>query len=190
MDWMNRGGRQNQTMNQPVDHLGAHAGSGRSKKFVPKGWLRLAFMTLLFGGTTLIVALLIYTATGAKSSHEGKFVDTNKYQAVFLNGGQIYFGKVKTINSRYLRISDIYYLKVDRKVQPNQTENNDKDNLSLEKLGCEIHRPQDQMIINRDQITFWENIEDKGMVVKAINEYLKKFPNGRDCDETKSSQTP
>ena len=192
MDWMNRGVRQNQSTNQPASHPGGHVvgESGKSKRFVPQGWLRLAFMTLLFGGTTLIVALLLYTGMGTKSSHEGKYVDTTKTQAVFLNGGQVYFGKIKTLNSRYLRLDDVFYLRVNQQVQPNSSSQQNT-TPELVPLGCELHRPQKEMIINRDQITFWENLKDDAdqtTVPGAIKKYLADNPNGQKCESTSSSK--
>ena len=41
----------------------------------------------------------------------------------------------------------------------------------LQKLGSELHGPEDQMVINRDQVQFWENLKDDGQVVKAITTY-------------------
>lgn len=191
MDWMNRGVRQNQSINQPTTHPSGHvpSGPGKSKRGVPQGWLRLAFLTLLFGGTTLIVALLLYTSMGTRSTHEGKYVDTSKTQAVFLNGGQVYFGKIKTLNSRYLRLDDVFYLRVNQQVQPNSASQQNT-TPELVPLGCELHRPQKEMIINRDQITFWENLKDDSdqtTVPGAIKKYLADNPNGQKCESTSSS---
>lgn len=188
MDWMNRSVHQNESINQPVNHpTGQHsAGSGKSKNFTPKGWLRFAFVTLLFSGTALIVSLLIYTAMGSRTTNEGRYVDTTKTQAVFLNGGQVYFGKIKALNSKYLRLDDVFYLRVN---QPAQTNSNSLQNSTPElvSLGCELHRPQKEMIINRDQVTFWENLKDESdqsTVPGAVKKYLADNPNGQKCVTT------
>jgi len=52
-----------------------------------------------------------------------------------------------------------------------------------------LHGPEDQMLINRDQITFWENLKSDGQVAKAVGDYVKANPNGQTCS-TSSSATP
>lgn len=115
-----------------------------------------------------VIGLLVF-GTGNRASTEGSNVDTNKYQAVFLSGGQVYFGKIVRFNSSFVAVKDIYYLRVNQQVQPGQTQNNS--DISLTKLGSELHGPEDTMFINRDQVQFWENLKDDGQVVKAIKAY-------------------
>ena len=86
------------------------------------------------------------------------FIDPSTYQAVFLNNDQIYFGRLKSINSDYLILSDVYYVKVGESGAG-----------QLLKLGTiEPHGPQDKMIINQDQVLFWENLRLDSQVVKTI----------------------
>jgi len=104
-------------------------------------------------------------------------VKSDKYQAVFLTNGQVYFGKVSDVNGGYVKLSDIYYLQVQQSVQPDgsnstdQNANNDKSQVSLAKLGSELHGPEDNMYISRQQVLFWENLKSDGKVVQAINSY-------------------
>jgi hypothetical protein len=112
----------------------------------------------------------------------GKTADTNKasdYQAVFLTNNQVYFGKIVKTSGDYIVLNDIYYLQV---VQPplqgsgQQTQQqNQQAQLSLIKLGGELHGPTDEMHINRSQVLFWENMKENSEVVKNI-EVLKKQP--------------
>ena len=86
------------------------------------------------------------------------FIDANAYQAIFLINDQIYFGHLKNINSDYLILFDVYYVKI-----------NDSGAGQLIKLGIgEPHGPKDEMIINQDQILFWENLKFDSPVVKTI----------------------
>ena len=67
-----------------------------------------------------------------------------------------------------------FYLQVNQTadVQPGKTATNNNNNLVLQKLGKgELHSPEDKMIINASQVTFWENIQDSGKVVEAIKKY-------------------
>lgn len=90
----------------------------------------------------------------------------DRYQAVFLSNNQVYFGKVGNVNDQYVDLTDIYYLQVQQSVQPAEKDKNPQ--VSLAKLGSELHGPEDRMRINRDQILFWENLKDSSKVVEAI----------------------
>lgn len=88
------------------------------------------------------------------------FIDPDTYQAVFLTNDQIYFGRLKNINSDYLILSDVYYAKM-----------NESGAGQLVKLGeGEPHGPRGEMIINQDQVLFWENLNSDSPVVKAIQQ--------------------
>ena len=128
-------------------------------------WLRVVWIVLLFSATVLVVALAALMYFGGPD--ESKFVDKDKNQAVFLTNGQVYFGKVTSVNQQYLDLKDIYYLNVNQQVQPNQEQGQDS-NVSLVKLGNELHGPEDEMFIEKDKIIFWENLKDDGKVVQAI----------------------
>jgi hypothetical protein len=159
------------------------AGAGGAKRRWKEGplWLRIVWIVLLFSATVLIVALACLMYFGGPD--ESKLIDKDKNQAVFLTNGQVYFGKVSSVNQQYLDLKDIYYLNVNQQVQPNQqgSEQQAQSSISLVKLGCELHGPADRMVINRDQVTFWENLKDDGQVSKAITEWVKQNPNGQKC---------
>jgi hypothetical protein len=127
---------------------------------------------------------------GAKKAESG-YVDDKKLQAVFLNGGQVYFGNINDLNGKFLSMSNIYYLRVNQQVQPNQSTNAAASNdISLVKLGCELHGPTDNMVINREQVIFWENLKDDGQVAKAVAEYKKANPGDQKCDTASQNTTP
>jgi len=182
MDWTNRDTRQNQPINQPAGHSGVPGGtSGHKKKLKDQGIFRGTSIILLFLATLLIILILFkLIAFTYKSKTEGDYVDTSKFQAVFLNGGQVYFGQIKTLNNKYIRVDNIFYLRVNQTVQPNGQQQNSAP--ELVPLGCELHRPQNEMVINREQIIFWENLKDDSSdktVPGAIAKYVKDNPNGQ-----------
>jgi len=190
MDFMQRGSHQAQAgagVGSPAEPGSGGHGKGRGRNF---SWLRLSTVALLFSVTVLVVSLVILAVTGGPHN-ESKYVNTKELQAVFLNGGQVYFGNIQNLNEKYLRMDNIYYLRVNQTVQPNQStsaaNNND---VSLVKLGCELHGPEDQMVINRDQVIFWENLKTDGQVAKDVADYVKANPNGQTCTTSSSSSTP
>ena len=95
---------------------------------------------------------------------QNEFIERDAYQAVFLSNDQIYFGRLKNVSSDYLILKDVYYVKVGESGAG-----------QLIKLGAtEPHGPKDEMIINKDQVMFWENLRFDSPVVKGIQNQNKK----------------
>jgi hypothetical protein len=166
-----------------LKHKGNKSGLGK--------WMRIGYATLLFGTTILVVAIAGLTAFGGND--ESKYVNTSKYQAVFLNGGStngqsVYFGHITKLTSGYLVLQDIYYITTPSGSSSTSTSNSN--NYQLTKLGCQqLHDPYDQMVINQAQIAFWENLNNSGKVVQTILTFQKDNPNGPNCSQTTSSST-
>ena len=94
------------------------------------------------------------------------------WQAVFLSNGQVYFGNASNQKSEFITLENIYYLQVTRKLQPAEQEDQQNE-LSLVKLGNELHGPEDEMRINRSHILFIEDLKPDGKVARAIERYLE-----------------
>lgn len=172
-------------------------GERPSKRFgMPDGsskWSRLGFMILLFAGTILIVASLFFLAFGKGVYKEKQFVDKSALQAVFINvngtnGGQVYFGNVADMTQEYIRLTNVFYIQN----QQNSTQSAQSNSAyNLVKLGCELHGPTDEMIINRSEVFFWENLKGDSQVAQKVAEFHKQNPDGQKCSTANSStQTP
>lgn len=168
-----------------------HGGPSRMSSMVggqPR-WLRIIFVVLLFSATIVAIAIALLMSVGNRPN-EGNLVDTNKYQAVFLTNGQVYFGKVKEVNSKYLNVQEIYYLNTgDGEAADTQKQATESATFSLVKLGCELHGPTDQMIVNREQVTFWENLKTDGKVAAAIADWKSQNPKGQDCNQSNAQDS-
>jgi hypothetical protein len=46
------------------------------------------------------------------------------------------------------------------------------------------------MLINREQVTFWENLKSDGQVAKAVAEWVKQNPNGQQCQTAAANTDP
>ncbi len=187
---MNRGLRngQNENAANAPQHTGAPAASKKGSKIGPGSLGKIGGFGFLIALVLIVVGVIFVLMMSNFKNPEADAVAKNKYQAVFLNGGQVYFGNISDLNSKYIKLGNIYYLRVNQTVQPNSSTSSNND-VSLVKLGCELHGPQDTMVINRDQVVFWENLKDDGQVVKAVNEYKKQYPNGQDCAKQNSTST-
>ncbi len=136
----------------------------------------MSTMTKVIAGLFGLVALAVLIWFGARAYGAltaDNAVKSKQFQAVFLTNGQVYFGKFADINSSYVKLTDIYYLQVQQTVQPSSSSSSSNNNqqVSLAKLGGELHGPEDEMFISRDQVLFWENLKNSGKVVQAIDNY-------------------
>lgn len=139
--------------------------SSRSRYLVP-ALVAIALIVVLAG------AGFVYRNRTGVAGVTG--VDGSRYQAVFMNNGQVYFGKLTAADSDTLRLTNIYYVNVTQKVQPEEAPaEGEAVEPQLIKLGEELHGPDDEMFIDRDQVSFWENLKDEGKVVQAIKSYTK-----------------
>lgn len=156
------------TQQQPRQVASAPVQTNKATKF---GIKKIA---IILAAVLIIVAGL---GAGWKFAYKNKGltgVDTNRYQALFLTNGQVYFGKLSKADGKTIRIDDIFYLQVQQAVQPKAEGATDQGETQLIKLGGELHGPEDKMFIDRGQILFWENLKDDGKVVQAINQYKKQ----------------
>lgn len=188
MDFANRGNRPVQQ--QPAPMMGSSDNSTPSfsapEKKGDKRKLDLGkagSIVVLIGVALVALLMIVVLAFGGgdkdTKNKEGEQIKTDKYQAVFLDSqdGQVYFGKLNIYNSDMYVLTDIYYVRVENPVQPEGQNQQQKTNISLAKLGNELHGPDDSMFIRRDKVLFWENLKDDGQVVKAITEYKKNGGN-------------
>ncbi len=97
------------------------------------------------------------------------------YQAVFLTNGQVYFGKVANQKSTWVELTDIYYLQSRDSLQNQDRDDfSNQSDLTLVKLGQELHGPTDYMQILRDHILFIEDLAEDSKVVQAIKDHQTK----------------
>ena len=97
------------------------------------------------------------------------------WQAVFLTNGQVYFGQIDRETNDTILLKDIYYLQVAQSPQPDPGgQAAQGNNLSLVKLGNELHGPKDAMKINMDQVLFTEELKSDSKVVDAIVRYKEE----------------
>ena len=133
------------------------------------GRRKFLFITSIFFIVMLIVAAGVYLLYQSNTSSA---INKNEYQAVFFTNGQVYFGKLQNFDSDTLTLTDIFYLQA----PPTTTSSNPQptssaSDVQLVKLGNEVHGPEDQMVINKSQILFYENLSKTGKVSDSITKY-------------------
>jgi hypothetical protein len=130
----------------------------------------------------IAVLVLVLAVIGwfvlSRQSSLATTIDSDKYQAVFFSNGQVYFGKLKAYNSDYLQLTDIFYLQSQNQQDVDQDSKDDLQasssqdgELKLIKLGNEVHGPEDEMMISKEQILFFENLKSDSKVASSIGDY-------------------
>ena len=138
----------------------------------------LVIVIVLLGAWYLLDNYTNLNLPGLSSSNQNM---SKGWYAIFLSNGQVYFGKIDKINDRELVLSNIYYLQVVTKplqqsqetVPPAAAAQNQQE-LTLAKLGNELHGPRDVMNINRDHILLTEELKEDSKVVTAITTYINE----------------
>lgn len=124
--------------------------------------------------TLLLIAaigiVLIGGAVGLAWKYSSTQPDSDSYQAVFLDNGQVFFGKLSGVTQPYASLKSAYYSKEvnlpeDATAAQRQAAAN---NVSLVKAGDEVYGPENTMQIRTDKILFWQNLRDDSKVTKAI----------------------
>jgi hypothetical protein len=162
---VNHGAASNRHGSEPYTSSDKRKHKKNSKKFF-----------VISAAAVVIVAVIVLGVLMFSRSTVSSLIDSSKYQAVFFTNGQVYFGKLHTLNGNYFRLTDIFYLqtKTDDSGNPQKTSSDATADVQLIKLGDEIHGPSDEMVINNDQVLFFENLKSDGKVAQSITAYTAK----------------
>jgi len=106
----------------------------------------------------LIVAIILLMVLVYVSFIDKTKVVKNPYSVVFLNTGDMYFGKLSRFPK--LTLSDVWFLQVS--TQEDQTDFN------LAKFSNTIFGPKDKMEINKENVVWISKLRDDSQVVSFI----------------------
>lgn len=108
-------------------------------------FIALAAITLTISGT------IVATSDNLRSSIVST-IDSSTYQAVYLDNGDSYFGKITTMNRDFVTIVDVFYFLDDSK-------------------KTLVKREDNLLTINRDRVVATENLKEDGPILRAILKY-------------------
>jgi hypothetical protein len=114
----------------------------------------------------LVLLLLPGLLAGCTGGSDLSF--PTEYQAVFLDNGQVFFGKIGEVSANYLSLHDVYF--VQRQEEPGKK---GAKNI-LMRLGSEWHGP-DFMRINTRHVVYIEPVAPDSRMARLIRE-AKKGP--------------
>lgn len=119
----------------------------------------------------LVLIALLDANVGMLSSFQSSVASRSKLQAIFLSNGQVYFGHLAPHGMNTYVLRNAYYLRSTRipvsgaeegKEPQFQTQN------ELVKTTRDVHGPENDMFIPREQILFWQNLRSDSDVVRTI----------------------
>lgn len=126
-------------------------------------WIRSAI------AATILFVVLVGAGFVSACLTRAPEVHRDGLYGVFLTNGQVYFGTISSEDKANVVLKDIYYIQLkDGQAATQQSD------VSLLKLGNELHGPEDWMEINREHILFIEKLKSDGKVAKAIDAYKQK----------------
>lgn len=94
-------------------------------------------------------------------------VDTDRWQAVFLSNGQVYFGHLTVASDDFYELREAFYI---RESPP--TEEGQPPTREVRALTTEFHQPENWMLIRKEEVLFIENLRPDSDVAEAIERTL------------------
>jgi hypothetical protein len=136
------------------------------------------------GFVALIVGMSLFlsgcNAPGKTGGDEGlKF--SSEYQAVFMDNGQVFFGKLENAGSSYPLLKNVFYIGRQQSPETKEFRN------ILIKRGSEWHEPE-YMYINKQHIAVIEPVAPKSRVASLIAQ--AQAQKTAPAPETAPTQTP
>ncbi len=135
----------------------------------------ISVVVLAVVAVLLLLGYYMWQNGGLEKLKVPSLLGKQPFQAVFLSNGQVYFGRASNLNGNYVTLRNVYYLQVSQVLQPVQDKKatqQPQTSISLAKLGAaELHKPKDEMKINRSHVIFIEDLDDESQVVKAIEDF-------------------
>jgi hypothetical protein len=125
-------------------------------------------------GIAALIAVLVAIIAAAVSfmAYQGWRASTapalsTPFHAVLMQNGQAFFGRVRSLDSEYVILQDVYYIQSRQNPETKQVAN------VLVKRGQEWHSP-DRMIVNRRHVLLLEPVTEGSQVAKLIAEQQGK----------------
>lgn len=109
--------------------------------------------------------ILVFVQFSLYSLHYNRIFSDDSITAVTLTNGQTYFGVMEKFGPHTVVLFSVYYL------QDTTAEADGESSLKLIKLADDFHQPNDYLVINRDQILFWQHLESSSPILEAMQEY-------------------
>jgi hypothetical protein len=128
------------------------------------------FSKMLSKGFSFILVFILALVLVVGCTEKSKIAFNTEYQAVLLDNGQAFFGKLENVDSPFPVLKDVFYIQRMVNKDTNQVTN------TLVKRGNEWHEP-DSMNINARHIILIEPVKPGSRVDVLIKDTKTKEPS-------------
>lgn len=90
-------------------------------------------------------------------------VDTDRWQAVFLSNGQVYFGHLTVASDEFYELREAFYIRESPPAEEGQPPTRE-----VRALSSEFHQPENRMLIRKEEVLLVENLRPDSDVAEAI----------------------
>lgn len=123
-----------------------------------KRWVVIVFGIVL----AFIIAVLLWCMVAPMLVAQR--IDSKKYQIVYLNNGQMYFGKLQNVDGAYLYMTSPYTTQA----TSSHESADDQTQTTIIKVSNQLYGPEDSIAIRASEVSFWQNLRDDSKVSQAI----------------------
>lgn len=156
-----------------------------AKKKKAKSWEveKLIIKKIAWVAAIILALAWVDTSIHFTSAFRSEREARSKWQAVFLNNGQVYFGHLIRNGLDSWKLSDAHYIQVTKvpaapQEQP-EKKNGEKTEVpqppqeetrtTLMKMSDDLHGPEGVMFIPSSNMLFWQNLKNDSQIVRTIN---------------------
>jgi hypothetical protein len=134
---------------------------------IPRQTVRRIALAVILAALIAVIAFLAVSLAQERSS-VGGFVNDDRFQAVFLEDGRVFFGKLVSSKGDYYEMRDAYYVQQ----VPGKKE---KDQPTQEAVArtADLHGPDGRMLIPKDAVLFIENLRRDSQLAETIDRLRK-----------------
>ncbi len=134
------------------------------KKSAPRRSHRFVRNYIIYLFAAAVAIGLLIAATIWLFVPKSQQINAGEYQAVYLNNGQMYFGKLQNTEGTYLYLKAPYM----PESTTNSTTGATDATSTLVPVKNKLWGPEDSIAIRADQVAFWQNLRDDSKVTQAI----------------------
>ena len=127
-------------------------------------WRRVV-AALLLAGLVVLAAFGAYGLVRPEASLTTA-VDKDRYQAVVLSSGVVYFGHLRVADGEFYELRDAFFIQEVKKAGAETTR-------QVLPLTQEVHGPENRMLIPRDHVVSVENLRTDSPVATAAEAQKK-----------------
>ena len=130
--------------------------------------------------TVILAILLSALQFSLHAKRYKRLINESTYQVVTLTNGQTFFGKLERFGPSTYALIDVYYIQTELTPAEEtttetgeltaETSDNLQERTTLVPLTSDPHQPYNHIVLNRDHMVSWQNLQPTSPILEAIQE--------------------